>query len=241
MVDVYTDWCHWCKVLDEKTYTDARVIQALSRDFIPVKVNPEKDPAFARRYQVNAYPTILFLDGEGRIVHRLEGFLPPKDFLQMLQKARTKHKAIQQARATLKKKPKDVAAHATLAEFYLQNLDPEKAAPHVDALCTYDPEDKEGRQGKLLLRLGVAYGMSGRYDQAAATFQRVMKHPSCRGQALEAEALLYLGLVHLMQKKFEEGRRYLEQAQKHPKASPEVKRHAAQVLRQMAGRQPSEQ
>ena len=26
MVDVYTDWCEWCKVLDTKTYTDPKVI-----------------------------------------------------------------------------------------------------------------------------------------------------------------------------------------------------------------------
>jgi thioredoxin-related protein len=46
LVDVYTDWCGWCKVMDRETYTDAEVIQAVNKDFVTVKLNPEKNRTY---------------------------------------------------------------------------------------------------------------------------------------------------------------------------------------------------
>ena len=40
-VDMYTDWCGWCKRMDETTFADAQVAQAMSRDFYCVKFNAE--------------------------------------------------------------------------------------------------------------------------------------------------------------------------------------------------------
>jgi len=42
LVDAYTDWCGWCKVMDSKTYSDDEVISLIEGDFIPIKLNPEK-------------------------------------------------------------------------------------------------------------------------------------------------------------------------------------------------------
>jgi len=41
LVDVYTDWCGWCKVMDRETYANKSVIALLNKDFICVKFNPE--------------------------------------------------------------------------------------------------------------------------------------------------------------------------------------------------------
>jgi len=41
LVDVYTEWCGWCKVMDKKTYTNAGIIKQLNKDFVCVKFNPE--------------------------------------------------------------------------------------------------------------------------------------------------------------------------------------------------------
>lgn len=40
-IDLYTDWCGWCKVMDKKTYTDKRVYEYLQQKFFPVKVDAE--------------------------------------------------------------------------------------------------------------------------------------------------------------------------------------------------------
>ncbi len=42
VVDVYTDWCHWCKVMDKKTFSDPEVISYLNENFHMVKFNAEQ-------------------------------------------------------------------------------------------------------------------------------------------------------------------------------------------------------
>ena len=41
-VDIYTDWCHWCKKMDKSTFTDPEVIKTLNENFYPVKFNAEQ-------------------------------------------------------------------------------------------------------------------------------------------------------------------------------------------------------
>src|SRR3982751_4302356 len=41
LIDLYTDWCGWCKVMDKKTYTNKQVIAYLQEHFYPVKLNAE--------------------------------------------------------------------------------------------------------------------------------------------------------------------------------------------------------
>jgi thiol:disulfide interchange protein len=46
LVDAYTDWCGWCKVMDRNTYTNAQIIETLNANFVAVKFNPEKAKTF---------------------------------------------------------------------------------------------------------------------------------------------------------------------------------------------------
>ena len=41
LIDLYTDWCGWCKVMDKKTYSNQQVISYLNRKFYVVKLNAE--------------------------------------------------------------------------------------------------------------------------------------------------------------------------------------------------------
>lgn len=59
MVDVYTDWCGWCKKLDKETYTDAAVLKVLSESYVSAKI---KGDDANRRLKVRAQPT----EEEGR-------------------------------------------------------------------------------------------------------------------------------------------------------------------------------
>lgn len=83
MVDFYTDWCGWCKRLDADTYSDSDVA-AHARRLVCVKVNAERRSEVARRYGVRAYPSIAFLQADGTLMEMIRGYLPPKQFISVL-------------------------------------------------------------------------------------------------------------------------------------------------------------
>lgn len=84
MVDFYTDWCRWCQVMDEKTFSNAAVQNELKR-MVVVKLDAERDGRdAARRYRVDGFPTMLFLDAKGQEIGRVPGYLPPEPFLEEL-------------------------------------------------------------------------------------------------------------------------------------------------------------
>jgi len=40
-IDLYTDWCGWCRKLDATTYTDAKIIDYLNNNYYTVRMNAE--------------------------------------------------------------------------------------------------------------------------------------------------------------------------------------------------------
>ncbi len=87
MVDLYTDWCGWCKKLDKDTYSDKDVAAKLAKDFVAVKVNPEKsqrNAKLSKDFGTTGFPHIVFVDANGKKVSEIDGYLPAAQFLQQL-------------------------------------------------------------------------------------------------------------------------------------------------------------
>jgi thiol:disulfide interchange protein len=87
MVDVYTDWCGWCKKLDKDTYSNRDVEARLTKEFIAIKINPEKsvqNSKLAKQFGTHAYPHIVFLDAEGNKISEILGYLTAEKFLKRL-------------------------------------------------------------------------------------------------------------------------------------------------------------
>lgn len=95
MVDVYTDWCGWCKKLDRDVYAHKAVAEKLQKDFISVKINPErgsKNKQLAQKFGTRGYPHIVFVNGDGKKVFEIGGYQPPEAFLKSLDAAQSKAK-----------------------------------------------------------------------------------------------------------------------------------------------------
>lgn len=85
LIDFYTSWCYWCKVLDKKVYPDSTVQINLSK-FILLKINAEKDPKLANQYEVSAYPTIIVVEEEKRKLFQLTKYVTPVELNSSLNK-----------------------------------------------------------------------------------------------------------------------------------------------------------
>lgn len=73
-VDFFTTWCGPCKMLDRTTWQDAKVISLLQDKTIPLRIDAEQNVALAKRYQIEAYPTLLLLKPDGSVLDRLVGY-----------------------------------------------------------------------------------------------------------------------------------------------------------------------
>jgi thioredoxin-related protein len=83
-VDFYTDWCVWCKQMDKTTYKDKEVVDYVNANFIPVKVNAEKDygMAIAMKYRILGYPSFAYITEDGLLSSKTSGYLETSDFLK---------------------------------------------------------------------------------------------------------------------------------------------------------------
>jgi len=85
-VDAYTDWCHWCKVMDKETFTSAEVGALMNDKFMSIKVEMESGWGIdlAMKYGVRSFPTFLIFAPDGKLVQRVAGYQPPADFITTL-------------------------------------------------------------------------------------------------------------------------------------------------------------
>ncbi len=94
LVDVYTDWCGWCKKMDKDTFTDPRVIAHFQKNFYAVKLNAEdtkrkfpfmgktfSEAEMAASMRVNSYPNFVVIEPGLQNIAQLPGYREPEAFL----------------------------------------------------------------------------------------------------------------------------------------------------------------
>src|SRR5690606_32328710 len=95
-VDVYTDWCGWCKRMDKTTFSDEAVIDYVNEHYYAVKLNAESQDNFAlkginttsaelaRSFRVSSYPTIVFIDETFHNITPVPGYRKAEEFHSIL-------------------------------------------------------------------------------------------------------------------------------------------------------------
>jgi thioredoxin-related protein len=106
LIDVYTDWCSWCKVMDSKTFSNHVIAEYMNRNFYPVKFNAEQKSdvilngktykfiaSGQRGYHELAaqllngklgYPSVVFLDEQTRMIQPVQGYIQAKEFDEII-------------------------------------------------------------------------------------------------------------------------------------------------------------
>lgn len=87
--DAYTSWCGPCKMMAKDVFTRDSVADMFNQTFLNVKYDMEKGegPALKDKYEVSAYPTYLFINGDGEVVHKIVGSMPAAEFIAEASKA----------------------------------------------------------------------------------------------------------------------------------------------------------
>jgi thioredoxin-related protein len=105
-IDVYTDWCGWCKVMDKNTFSEPNVAKILNEKFYPVKFDAEQTAdvvfngttfkfvpygnkgshqlAMALLNNQMSYPTVVFLNEDFAIIQPLPGYQKPEEFHKVI-------------------------------------------------------------------------------------------------------------------------------------------------------------
>ena len=104
LIDVYTGWCGWCKVMDKKTFTNPEVVKYVNETYYAVKLNAEgKEPitvgetkykyddqrrsheaAIALLQGKMSYPTIVYLDESFNMIQPISGYMEAPKFHQVI-------------------------------------------------------------------------------------------------------------------------------------------------------------
>jgi thioredoxin-related protein len=102
VIDVYTDWCKWCKEMDAKTYSNPVIVEYLNKNFYAVKFNAEQKADVVLngktyKYVANGsrgynqlaaellsgqlgYPSTVFLDEQTRLIQPVQGYIKAREF-----------------------------------------------------------------------------------------------------------------------------------------------------------------
>ncbi len=84
-LDAYTEWCRPCMMMAKDIFTLDAVADFYNENFINVSMDVEKGdgPQLIKKYKIAAYPDFLFVDGDGKIVHRGGGYQEADKFIDL--------------------------------------------------------------------------------------------------------------------------------------------------------------
>jgi len=97
IIDFYTDWCSWCKVMDEKTFSDPEVAEYMQENYISIRLDAEstEDTLHFRgetwtpreltyAFRVQGFPSYGFLTKDAEIITVIPGYIEKDKFLKIL-------------------------------------------------------------------------------------------------------------------------------------------------------------
>ncbi|MFN4080665.1 MAG: thioredoxin family protein [Saprospiraceae bacterium] len=90
-VDAYAAWCGPCKRMDREVFSREDVGAFFNSRFVNAKIDMEKGegPELAAAFEVNLYPTLLFIDAQGQMAHYAVGYHSPDELIELGRRALT--------------------------------------------------------------------------------------------------------------------------------------------------------
>jgi thioredoxin-like negative regulator of GroEL len=86
ILEVGTENCFWCKKLETTTFCDPTIASVLNGEFIPLRVNADREAALADALRISTYPTLVLAAPDGKILGTLEGYMEAPRLHEHLQR-----------------------------------------------------------------------------------------------------------------------------------------------------------
>jgi thioredoxin-related protein len=85
----HAEWCAYCAEMDRKTFKDPAVVADLNRNFIPIRVDSDRESSIATIFRVKGLPFSVFLTDQGNKIAHVPGFISTEQMLKILSVVKT--------------------------------------------------------------------------------------------------------------------------------------------------------
>jgi thiol-disulfide isomerase/thioredoxin len=197
VVDLFAEWCGWCKVLEKDVFTGS-LFEEFARDKILVRLDVEDGAEGSRvqtRFEVYNLPTTLILDADEVLVGQIQGFAAAEPYVAQMRHAVEAFQRLEAAYERAVSAPGETSPEQlrALAATFHERRDGERAAALYQRLETLGWSEPQG-EAMLPFRRADALRLAGRWEEAAAAATKARRLAVAAGNDEVVEAIDLLGI-----------------------------------------------
>lgn len=173
LIEFWADWCAPCKAMEREVWPNPEVVE-LSRKFVLISVDIDRNSGIARRFHVDSVPTIVFADSWGNTINRHQGFLGVDGLVRIMESFPKDLSQINEWNAVLKEDSKNFEALTRIGLFYRDLNVPDLSNRYLEKALK-SKEVSPSLQEMLRMCVGVNYLKMARHNKARKIFERCLK------------------------------------------------------------------
>ena len=158
LIDVFSDGWGGCRALDRVVFQNKTVGTFINEHFLSLRLNAKNDDGkdLVKHYQVNGFPTVLFLTNQGNEIDRICGFDGNKDhYLKIIQDYAAVRNTFKDLKEKYNRDTSNIVSSYRLAKKYIDRWESSKAQKYLNAVLKLDVEDNYGFREESELQIAI--------------------------------------------------------------------------------------